>query len=71
MMLLKYKLDRRSLENMYKSFVMPVMEYGIVVWGGTYDTSLAKLEERNIKAMRITTGTTEKSNIANYPLRLR
>ena len=50
---LKYKLDRRSLENMYKPFVGPVMEYGIVVWGGTYETSLANLVEINIKAMRI------------------
>ena len=51
MLPLKYKLDQRSLQNMYKSFVRPVMEYGIVVWGRTYDTSLSKLEERNIKAM--------------------
>ena len=68
MLPLKYKLDRRSLENMYKSFVRPVMEYGIVVWGGTYDTSLSKLEEINIKAMRIITGATEKSNIAKLSL---
>ena len=51
MLPLKYKLDQRSLEDMYKSFVRPVIEYGIVVWGGTYDTSLSKLEEINIKAM--------------------
>ena len=65
---LKYKLDQRSLEKMYKSFVRPVMEYGIVVWGVTYDTSLAKLEEINIKAMWIITGATEKSNIAKLSL---
>ena len=68
MLPLKYKLDRRSLENMYKSFVRPMMEYGIVVWGGTYDTSLSKLEEINIKAMRIITGAAEKSNIAKLYL---
>ena len=68
MLPLKYKLDRRSLENMYKPFVRPVMEYGIVVWGGTYDTSLSKLEEINIKAMRIITGATEKCNIAKLSL---
>ena len=68
MLPLKYKLDRRSLENMYKSFVRPVMEYGIVVWGGTYHTSLSELEEINIKAMRIITGATEKSNIAKLSL---
>ena len=68
MLPLKNKLDRRSVENMYKSFVRPVMEYDIVVWGGTYDTSLSKLEEINIKAMRIITGATEKSNIAKLSL---
>ena len=46
------------------------MEYGIVVcWVlGMYDTSLAKLEEINIKAMRIITGATEKCNIAKLSL---
>ena len=53
---------------MYKSFVRPVMEYGIIVWGGTYDTSLAKLEEANTKAMQIITGATTKSNIAKLSL---
>ena len=35
MIQLKYKLDMRSLENRYKSFVRPVMEYDTVVWAGT------------------------------------
>ena len=51
MMPLKYEPDWSSLENMYKSFVRPMMEYGILVWGGTYDTSMAKLQEINIKLM--------------------
>jgi len=41
---LKYKLNRQALETMYHAFVLPSMEYGIVVWGGTYDSDMAKLE---------------------------
>jgi hypothetical protein len=40
MISLKYKLDRYSLETMYKSFVLPTMEYASVVWGGSYDSDL-------------------------------
>ena len=68
MMPLKYNLDRRSFENMYKSFVRPVMAHGIVVLRGTYDTSVAKLEEINIKAMQIITGASEKANIEKLSL---
>ena len=59
---LKYRADRKTLEIIYKTFVRPIMEYGIVVWGGTYDSSLAKLEELNIAALRLITGATAKSN---------
>ena len=62
---LKYRADRKTLEIMYKTFVRPLMEYGIVVWGGTYDSSLTKLEELNITALRLITGATANSNIRN------
>ena len=42
MMPLKFKLNRRSLEIMYKSFVMPILEYGLIVWGGAYDSDIVK-----------------------------
>jgi hypothetical protein len=60
---LKYKLDRKTLETMYTTFVRPTMEYSIIVWGGTYDTTLSKLEQLNIKAMRIISGAIANSNI--------
>ena len=40
---LKMKVDRHSLEIMYKSFVLPSMEYAIAVWGGSYDSDIDKL----------------------------
>jgi hypothetical protein len=64
MLPLKYTLDRKTLETIYTTLVRPVMEYSIIVWGGTYDAHLAKLEEININAMRIITGATCNSNIA-------
>lgn len=60
---LKFKLDRHSLETMYMSFVRPIMDYGITIWGGTYDSNIAKLEQIQIAALRIITGATERSNI--------
>ena len=64
MMPLKFKISRNSLEIMYKSFVVPVLEYGIIVWGGTYDTDIIKLEKIHVDAMRLITGATARSNIA-------
>ncbi len=41
------------------------MEYGNVVWGGSYDTDINKLEKINIAAMRLISGATSNSNISN------
>ena len=64
MLPLKYKLDRYSLETMYTAFVLPTMEYGMVVWGGTYDIDFNKLEKIQIDALRLITGATARSNIS-------
>ena len=61
----KYKLDRQSLEIMYKSFVLPSMEYANVVWGGSFDCDIAKLEAIHIDAMRLIAGATARSHIDN------
>ena len=60
---LKYKLDRKTLQTMYQSFVKPVMEYCICVWGGTYDYNLEKLERIHCDGMRLITGAPARSNI--------
>ena len=60
---LKMKVDRKSLEIMYRSFVQPTMEYAIAVWGGTYDSDLAKLESIHLDAKRFITGATARSII--------
>lgn len=61
----KFKLDRKALEHYYISFVRPVIEYADVVWAGAHDCDLAKLDRVQLRAMRIVTGATERSNIAN------
>ncbi len=59
----KFKLSRRNLERFYLSFVLPIIEYGDIVWSGASDHDLEKLDKIHIRAMRITSGATERSNI--------
>ena len=60
---LKFKLDRKSLETIFFSFILPIIDYGDVLYAGTYDSDLCKLDRLQVDAMRIVTGATEKSNI--------
>ena len=58
----KLKLDRKSLEIMYKSFVLASMEYANVVggggpWGGLYNCHISKLEKVHVDSIRLVTGT--------------
>ncbi len=62
---LKFKIDRKSLETMYFSFVLPTMEYANIIWGGSYNTDLDKLEKIHIDGMRLITGATAHCNITN------
>ena len=64
MLPLKYKLDRKTLELIFQSFVLPVMEYGIPVWGGSHTCDIDKLEKINCDGMRLVTGAPAGSNIA-------
>jgi hypothetical protein len=50
---------------MYNSFVLPVMEYANVIWGGTYESDMLKLERIHTDGMRLVTEATARSNIAN------
>lgn len=62
---LKWKLDRRTLETMYNVLVLSSMQYASAVWGGTYDSDILKLERVHVEGMRLITGATARSNIAN------
>ncbi|MCP3900406.1 MAG: RNA-directed DNA polymerase [Desulfobacteraceae bacterium] len=60
---LKMKVDRASLDSMYHSFILPSMEYANIIWGGSYDNDIDKLENIHLEAMRLITGATARSNI--------
>ena len=57
---LQIKLDMNSLERLYLSFVLPILEYGDMVWSGACDSNLEKLV--HVRAMRLITGATERSH---------
>jgi hypothetical protein len=53
----KYRLGRKTLEILYKSFVMPHFDYADVVWDSCTDTLSNLLEDLHLQAQRVITGT--------------
>jgi hypothetical protein len=60
---LKFKVDRKSLEHMYFSYVRPILEYADVVWDNCPNYIKEKLEHINYEAARIITGATKLTSI--------
>lgn len=52
----KYRLGRKALETMYKSFILPHFDYADIIWDSCSDTLANKLEELHLHALRIITG---------------
>ena len=50
---------------MYKSYILPVLEYSNVVWGDVTDYDKEKVEKIQIKALRLITGACARSNRQN------
>jgi hypothetical protein len=53
---LKFKLDRKTLETVYITYVRPSLEYGCVVWDNCDNESKLLLEGVQLAAARIVTG---------------
>ena len=53
---LKYLLDRKTLEQIYFSYIRPIMEYGNLLWTNYTDELENDLEKLQLEAMRIITG---------------
>ena len=51
---LKFKLDRKSLEIIYTSFIRPLLEYGDVVWDNCTQYEKEELQKIQNEAPRIT-----------------
>ena len=56
MLALKYKLDPKTLEIMYFSFIRPIVEYADFVWNNCSSTLSNNIEKIQIKAARIVSG---------------
>ena len=62
---LKYDLDRKSLETIYKSLIRPLLEYADVIWDNCTQQNKNELELIQLEAARISTGTTKLVSVAN------
>ena len=56
---LKYVFSRRSLNQIYVSYVRPVLEYLCIVWDGCTVEQQNSLEKLQNEAARIVTGLTK------------
>ena len=55
---LQFRLNRKSLEILYLSFIRPLLEYGSVVWDNCTTQESTHLENVQLAAARIITGAT-------------
>lgn len=53
---LKWKLNRKTLEVLYMSFIRPSIEYGSIVWDNCDDESKQLLDKIQIEAAKVVTG---------------
>ena len=60
---LKFKLDKKSLEMVHFSFIIPLLEYADIVWDNCTQSEASELEKIQIEAVRIVTGATKLSSI--------
>ena len=52
----KYKISRKALETMYKSFILRLFDYADIVWDNCTDTQSKMLENLHLEAIRIIIG---------------
>ena len=62
---LKIRLDRRSLQTIYFSFIRPILEYGDVIWGNLSQGLKDQLDKVQNEAARIVAGCTKLVSIAD------
>ena len=53
---LKYNLSRKTLNKIYNTFILPLLEYACEVWDGCSKADEEKLEKVHLEAARIITG---------------
>ena len=55
---LEYRLDRSSLETIYKSFIRPILEYRDIMVSNMTDEQATLIEQLNKRAGSIISGAT-------------
>ena len=59
---LMYKLDRKTLETVYLTFIRPKLEYASPIWSDITQQDNIRLEKCQLKAARIVTGAKNRTN---------
>ena len=59
----KFLLDRKSLKKMYTTFILPLLEYGNIVWDNCSMENSKAIESIQLDAARIITGATKVCSI--------
>ena len=62
---LKFVLNRRCLNQIYISYVRPLLEYSSIVWAGCTDQQSVSLERIQNEAARVVTGLTRSVSLNN------
>ena len=62
---LKYSFSRQALNQVYISYVRPVLEYSSVVWDGCTNQDRDALEKLQNEAARLVTGLPKSTSLAN------
>ena len=62
---LKFALNRKSLETIYRSLIRPILDYGNEIWNICQQYEKDDLEKTQIEAARIATGKTKRVSIAS------
>ena len=62
---LKYRFSRQALNEMYVSYVRPLLEYSSIVWDGCPEQDKTALDRLQNEAARIGTGLTKSTAIVN------
>ena len=60
---LKFKLKRSTLNQIYISYMRPILEYASIVWDGCNDYEKDSLEKLQYEAARVVTGLTRSVSI--------
>ena len=62
---LKYRFTRQALNQMYVSYVRPLLEYSSIVWDGCSEQDKTALERLQNEVARIVTGLTKSTSLVN------